>query len=147
MDIKNLLGGYQNRMLEKIDKEAKKDIEQKLQEDSIKKGYEQIKQSVIDQIRNLHESIPERDGSPFSEEDFEHIADSLSLPLNYKITKRTQEIIDQIQQTKIDRKEKLSATLNEVHLLTSYLEDPKEVTAVLNTYGIIKDGKLNMSLV
>ena len=78
---------------------------------------------------------------------FEHIADSLNIPLNYKITKRTQEIINQIQQTKTDRKEKLSAILNEVHLLTSYLEDPKEVTVVLNTYGIIKDGKLNMDLV
>lgn len=147
MDIKQLLSGYQNRMLEKIDKQTQNDINQKIEEDSVKKGYEQIKQSVLDQIRNLHESIPERDGSPFTEEDFEHIEHTFKIPLNYKLTKRTQETIDKIHQTKQDRTERLSNILNEVHLLVSYLEDPKEVTTILNTYGIIKDGKLNMDLV
>ena len=63
-----------------------------------------------------------------------------------KLSQKTKNLIDNIYETKQRRADNLSDVLNEVHLLTSYVEDPKEITKILETYKIIQNGKLNMEL-
>lgn len=146
MDIKNLLGGYQNRMLDKINKQAENEVEQAKKDDVVRKGIEIIKKNTVEQFRLLHEGISEEDGTPFTEDDLTLIAEKLTLPMEYKLSVKTENLINNIRETKQRRADNLSTILNEVHLLTSYLEDPKEVTKILETYKIIENGKLNMNL-
>ena len=146
MDIKNLLGGYQNRMLDKINKQAENEIEQAKKDDVVRKGIEIIKKNTVEQFRLLHEGISEEDGTPFTEDEITLIAEKLTLPMEYKLSVKTENLINNIRETKQHRADNLSTILNEVHLLTSYLEDPKEVTKILETYKIIENGKLNMNL-
>lgn len=146
MDIKNLLGGYQNRMLDKINKQAENEVEQAKKDDVVRKGIEIIKKNTVEQFRLLHEGISEEDGTPFTEDDLTLIAEKLTLPMEYKMSVKTENLINNIRETKQRRVDNLSTILNEVHLLTSYLEDPKEVTKILETYKIIENGKLNMNL-
>ena len=147
MDIIQLLSGYQNRMLDKFATEAQNDINKVMSEDTVRAGFEQIREGIVAQLKVLHKNIPTEEGSPFTEEELEEAIKDKKIPMGYKTTLKTQNLIEKIHETKQQRKERLSDILNEVHLLTSYIEDPKEVTTILITYGIIKDGKLNMSLV
>lgn len=146
MDIKQLLGGYQNRMLDKINKQAENEIKDAQENDVVKRGIDIIKKNTVEQFKLLHEGISEEDGTPFTEDDLTAIAEKLTLPMEYKLSIKTQNLINNIRETKQRRANNLSDILNEVHLLTSYVEDPKEVTKILETYKIIENGKLNMNL-
>ena len=89
MDIKNLLGGYQNRMLDKINKQAENEIEQAKKDDVVRKGIEIIKKNTVEQFRLLHEGISEEDGTPFTEDEITLIAEKLTLPMEYKLSVKT----------------------------------------------------------
>jgi hypothetical protein len=146
MDIKQLLSGYQNRMLKKFEKQAENEIKQATEQDVVRKGIEQIKKNTLEQYKMLHEGISEEDGTPFTDDELADLINKITLPMEWKLSQKTKNLIDNIYQTKQRRADNLSDVLNEVHLLTSYVEDPKEITKILETYKIIQNGKLNMEL-
>lgn len=146
MDIKQLLTGYQNRMLDKFEKQAQNEIDSAKENDVVRKGIAQIKKNTLEQYKMLHEGITEEDGTPFTDDEIAELIDKITLPMEYKLSVKTENLINNIRETKQRRKDNLSNTLNEVYLLTSYVEDPKEVTKILETYKIIENGKLNMDL-
>ena len=94
----------------------------------------------------LHEGISEEDGTPFTDDELADLINKITLPMEWKLSQKTKNLIDNIYETKQRRADNLSDVLNEVHLLTSYVEDPKEITKILETYKIIQNGKLNMEL-
>lgn len=146
MDIKQLLSGYQNRMLKKFEKQAENEIKQATEQDVVRKGIEQIKKNTLEQYKMLHEGISEEDGTPFTDDELADLINKITLPMEWKLSQKTKNLIDNIYETKQRRTDNLSDILNEVHLLTSYVEDPKEITKILETYKIIQNGKLNMEL-
>lgn len=146
MDIKQLLSGYQNRMLKKFEKQAENEIKQATEQDVVRKGIEQIKKNTLEQYKMLHEGISEEDGTPFTDDELTDLINKITLPMEWKLSQKTKNLIDNIYETKQRRTDNLSDVLNEVHLLTSYVEDPKEITKILETYKIIQNGKLNMEL-
>ena len=149
MDIKVLLTGYQNRMLDKIEKQANEKMESIIEADELKKIFKKLNVLMVEQLKNINESFSQtEEGLVFSDEELERISEKINIPYSYRLTNKTKNLLEETKETVKKQKENLSTILNEVYLLASYLEKPEEVTNLLKTYRILdSNGKFNMDLV
>ena len=94
MDIKQLLSGYQNRMLKKFEKQAESEIKDATERDVVRKGIEQIKKNTLEQYKMLHEGISEEDGTPFTDDELADLINKITLPMEWKLSQKTKNLID-----------------------------------------------------
>lgn len=148
MDIKELLHGYHILIKEKLDKELEEQIESVKKDDISVKKINDIKNLMVNELKSINETVRKNNGGQdlYSEEDLEYIIRINNSKV--KLTSNSLKEIELIKASNVNRKDKLIKKLNEVYLLSTYLNSSEEVSKLLNDYKITnEDGHFNMDIV